>query len=140
MPSPSQKIISEIAQEIDCGSDCYYNSKTEEIIAIPNSSLVDDKKMFQEIFGENLKKIKAHQKDYIKIEPLQSFESFKIMEKFTNRITDQYLQSKILDSLRQKKPFQNFTNSIENSNYRQDWFDFKNAELEKIVRDILYEK
>ena len=42
MDNKKQQIIKEIAQEIDCGSDCYYNLKTNEIIAIPDSSQVFD--------------------------------------------------------------------------------------------------
>lgn len=133
MPTPSQKIIAEIAQEIDSGSDCYYNLKTEEIIAVPNSSLVDDEQMFQEIFGEDLKKVKKNKKDYIKIEPLQSFESFEIMENFAHQIPHNQLQSKLQDILHQRKPFQNFKNIVENSDFRQTWFDFKKVKLEKIV-------
>lgn len=139
MPTPSQKIIAEIAQEIDCGSDCYYNPKTEEIVAVPNSSLVDDEEMFQEIFGEDLKKVKKNKKDYIKIEPLQSFESFEIMENFANQIPDNLLQSKLQDILHQRKPFQNFKNTIDHSDFRQDWFDFKKIELEKKVKSLFTE-
>lgn len=36
MEYSKSKIIKEIAQELDCGNDCYYNPKTGEIISIPN--------------------------------------------------------------------------------------------------------
>jgi len=35
------------------------------------------------------------------------------------------------------KPFQNFKYVIDNSNYRNDWFDFKHKAIEQIVKSIL---
>ena len=35
--------------------------------------------------------------------------------------------------LENKKPFQNFKNKIDQSHFRQDWFDFKQKEIEKKV-------
>lgn len=62
-------VVREIAQELDCGNDCYYNSKTDEIIAIPNFLNFSDEEEFQELFKTDLKKIEA----------LESGQSFKIM-------------------------------------------------------------
>ncbi len=36
MDNSTQNIIKEIAQELDCGIDCYYNPKANELITIPN--------------------------------------------------------------------------------------------------------
>lgn len=58
MDNSKQNIIKEIAQELDCGSDCYYNSKTDEIIAIPNFSNMSDNDEFQECFKMELEKVK----------------------------------------------------------------------------------
>ena len=74
MDNSKQNIIKKIAQELDCGFDCYYNSKTNEIITIPNFSHIEDEDDFKEAFREDLEKIKNHQADFIKIEVLQSFE------------------------------------------------------------------
>ena len=134
MDDLKQNKIREIAQELDCGNDCYYNSKTEEIIAIPNSLDLYDEEELEELFGDVYEKINHKNSDYIKFEVLESFESFKIMEHFTEQIPDPRFKWKLEDILQRKKPFQNFKNSIDNSDYRQDWFDFKQSELEKIVK------
>ena len=137
MDNSKSNIITEIAQELDCGNDCYYNSKTNEIVSIPDFSQISDEEEFKELFRENLTKVNNEKKDFIKFEVLESFESFKIMELFVEQVTDQNFQSKMENILHRKNPFQNFKHSIDNSNFRQKWFDFKQNELEKIVKSQL---
>ena len=138
METTKQHIIKEIAQDLDCGSECYYNFKTHEIIAIPDFSQVFDEDVFKEAFGEALERVEQQKADFIKIEPLESFESFKIMECFVAQLTNQNFKLKLQAVLQRKKPFQNFKHQIEQSNFRQDWFDFKQLELEKIVAKKLH--
>lgn len=68
---------------------------------------------------------------------MESLESFKIVERFVEQITDKKLKMELENVLANKKPFQNFKHSIDNSDYRQKWFDFKQRELEKIVEKKL---
>lgn len=140
MAKSIQNIIRELAQELDCGNDCYFNLKTQEIITIPNDSqhLFEDE--FEEFFQADLDKIKKEKADLIKIEPLESFEVFKIMEEFSAQLDDLQFQFELKTILQKKNPFQNFKHAIDNSNYRQMWFDFKQKELEKIVENKLNKK
>lgn len=133
MDNPKQNIVKNIAQELDCGFDCYYNSKTDEIIAIPNFSQFSDVEDFKEAFRDSLEKIGKYQSDFIKLEALESFESFKIMERFVEQVADEKLKAELENVLTNKKPFQNFKHKIDHSEYRQSWFEFKQSELEKIV-------
>lgn len=137
MDNPKQNIVKTIAQELDCGFDCYYNSKTDEIIAIPNFSQFSDQEDFKEAFRDSLEKIEKHQSDFIKLEALESFESFKIMELFVEQVTNEKLKAQLENVLINKKPFQNFKHLIDNSIFRQEWFDFKKIELERIVENQL---
>ncbi len=137
MDNPKRNIIKNIAQELDCGFDCYYNTKTDEVIAIPSFSHLSDEEAFKEAFGADLKKIEMQKTDFIKFEVLESFESFKIMERFVGQLSDQKLQAELENILANKRPFQNFKHKIEISDFRQDWFDFKQNALEKIVENQL---
>lgn len=137
MESTKSNIIKEIAQELDCGNDCYYNTKTEEIITIPNFSIISDNEEFMECFGADLKRIKKNTKDIIKIEVLESYECFKIMERFIDQLSNSLLKSELENILQNRKPIQIFKYRIENSDYRQNWFNFKRNELEKIVEKQL---
>ena len=137
METRKLNIIKEIAQELDCGFDCYYNSKTDEIISIPSLSQFSDEEDFKEAFSESLEKVEKHKTDFIKFETLESFESFKIMELFVEQLTDQNLKSELENILVNKKPFQNFKHKVDHSDFRQNWFDFKQKELEKRVENEL---
>ncbi|HEA31159.1 MAG TPA: hypothetical protein ENH91_14395 [Leeuwenhoekiella sp.] len=137
MDRTAKNIIKEIAGELDCGLDCYYNIKTDELISIPNKDALLDFEDFEALFGESLKKVNTNEKDFIKIEVLKSFESYTIMETFVDEIADDHLRQKLIGSLRNKKPFYNFNRLIDYSDYRQKWFDFKQQALEKYVRKHL---
>ena len=137
MENSKAKIINEIAQELDCGNDCYYNPKTEELITIPNFGEMLDEDEFRKSFGAELKKVTKNKAEFIKIEILESFESFKIMERFISKIEDKQLQAELENILERKKPFQNFKYLIDHSDFRQNWFDFKQKELEKRVENEL---
>lgn len=135
--SLKENIIKEIAQELDSGFDCYYNSKNDEIIAIPSFSQFSDQDDFKEAFRDSLEKIEKNQTDFIKFEVLESFESFKILEHFVEQLPDQNLKSELESILVNKQPFQNFKHKVDHSDFRQSWFDFKQSELEKIVENQL---
>lgn len=123
MDNLKQNIIKNIAQELDCGCDCYLNVKTNEVIAIPGNIYTSDQ--------EDFTRIENNRTDFIKFDVLESYESFKIMELFVHQLTDENLKAELREVLKDKKPFQNFKNKIDQSHFRQDWFDFKQREIEK---------
>lgn len=127
------KLIADIAQNIDCGLDCYYNPETEEVITIPSYSIATDEDELMQYWGDQIKKVQDNESDYIKIEVLQSYESYDIMEDFVEQLPNSRLKFDLEDALQKRKPFQNFKYIVDNSDVRQDWFDFKQSELEKIV-------
>ena len=59
------------------------------------------------------------------------------MEQFVEQIIDENLKTKLENVLANKKPFQNFKSVIDNSNFRKNWFEFKQNELERIVEKRL---
>lgn len=137
MKNSKSNIIKEITQNLDCGIDSYFNSKTTEIIAIQNFSQVMDEEGFRETFQGALEKVDKHKADFIKFKVLESFESFKIMERFVENLTDQHEKSELENILQKNKPFQNLKYFIDHSDLRQMWFNFKLRELERIVENQL---
>ena len=137
MANSNKNIIKEIAENLDCGFNCYYNPNRNEIVTIPNFSHISDEEEFKEIILAGLEKVNKQKADFVKFEVLESFDTFKIMERFVEKITDQQFKSELEDILQKKKPFQNFKYLIDNSDYRQKWFDFKQRELERIVENQL---
>jgi len=137
MANSIQMVIKEIAENLDCGYNCYYNSKTNEVIAIPNFLDTSEEEEFKENFRESFEKINNQKADLIKVEVLKNFETFKIMEKFIEQLTDQQFRTSLENILQSQKPFQYFNQSINNSDYRLKWFAFKQKALERIVEGQL---
>lgn len=137
MDNTNLNLIKRIVQELDCGFDCFYNIRNNEIVTIPNFRQSMDEDEFRGAFKAGLHKLKKNKADFIKFEVLDSFESFKIMERFVGELNDEKLQLELENVLVNKKPFQNFKHLIDHSDFRQSWFDFKQNELEKRVETQL---
>ena len=131
-----ESIIRDIASHLDCGNDCYFNPKTTELIFIPHN-FRDHYTEQDGYWYKELEKINEDSESYIKFEIPTSFESFKIMERFLGEVDDTILNARLTIALSERKPFRNFKFLIDNSTYRNKWFDFKEKELEKMVREQL---
>ncbi|KAF5434849.1 hypothetical protein C5S36_04280 [Candidatus Methanophagaceae archaeon] len=136
------KIIKEIAENIDCGMVCFINTETLETENAPQT-FIEDPEEFEMITGmtaEDMKLKYLEWENYITVNPLESYEAFKIMEYFVDTVADKILQNKLIDALNRKKPFAGFNSVVDNSDYRQKWFDFKQQQLEEHVGMILKQK
>ncbi len=137
MDNHKQNIVKNIAQELDCGFDCYFNIKTEEIITIPSIPFTFDLEDFKNAFEKDFERIENNKLDFIKFNSLESYESFKIMGLFVEQLPDQNLKADLKKALENKKPFQNFKNKVDQSDFRQNWFEFKQKEIEKRIETEL---
>jgi hypothetical protein len=133
-------VLNDIVQSIDSGSVCYLNKKTNELIEIPEFSHQIDEQQYATTFHKELEIIKKNESDFVKIETLTSNESFNIMKAFTEQLTEIVFQEKLADALKGKKPFQYFKRLVDDSAYRQNWFDFKENKLRELVLKRLHEK
>ncbi|MFC0879016.1 UPF0158 family protein [Saccharicrinis sp. FJH2] len=64
-------------------------------------------------------------------------EAFQIMKDFIEEIDNNSFKENLGEILVRKKPFANFKHIIENSEYREKWFNFKTLKHENYVREIL---
>jgi hypothetical protein len=139
IPEKYKKLIAEIADYIGSGINCYVNTDTFEMEWVPED-MIDDPSEYEAMTGETIEslELKHHKwENYMLIEPLESFDSFKIMEGFVNQVPAEDLRMKLTDALNRKKPFANFKNLVDDSAYRQDWFDYRQTRLEEIVYEML---
>ena len=128
---PNKKQVKGIAEELDAGMKCFYNLKTGELKTIMN---FDEFGFGDEEFWEkDIKEIEKNKKDYVEFTAMESHESYKIMEAFVDKVKDTYLQNKLINILNKSKPFSNFNWQIGNSDYRQEWFDFRAKSYEDWV-------
>ena len=139
IPEKYNNAVKEIAGSIDAGLVCFLNTNTLQIDELPKE-LVASPAMYKMETGMSIKDFKpkyTRWKKYITIEPLESNESFKIMEKFVDQLDNSKLRERLVYALNNRKPFANFKNIIDNSDIRQDWFDFKDEKLQEYVKSMI---
>ncbi|MGJ7027558.1 UPF0158 family protein [Petrimonas sulfuriphila] len=150
IPEKFKPCITEIAGSIDAGLVCFFNPETLAIDAYPRDLLHE-----VDLFGDEPEEVKKNLSElygwddvkvldwliFIEFTPPDSHESFRIMEAFAERLKNaDKLKNKLIDALNNRKPFANFKNIIDNSDHRQDWFDFKVRWLENSVAAQLMEE
>lgn len=69
----------------------------------------------------------------LRIEPIESWESFQIMEDFVETITDEVAQDKLWSALRQRHPFSAFNKMLHYIYQRENWFAFRDERMRLIV-------
>ncbi|MEP7318628.1 MAG: UPF0158 family protein [Panacibacter sp.] len=94
--------------------------------------------MDEEIWRDVFEDIDSKMQESIAFECFDTHESFRIMESFAeNEVDDKILRAKLITALANKKPFRHFKFVIDNSNYRQAWFAFKNQwYIEHVVKEL----
>ncbi len=146
IPEKYMKLVHDVAEYIDCGLVCFINPETLEVEQIPKGILdefsdfslkpgLDDEDEDEE--NDEQKFLHDEWESCISVEPRESSESFKIMEKFVDEVNDKNLKNKLINALSNRKPFANFKNIVESSNYRKEWFAFKQRQLEILVWEEL---
>jgi hypothetical protein len=63
----------------------------------------------------------------------ESNESFRIMHRFVESLNESLFKFELIQILQHSKPFRHFKINIDNSEFREQWFDFKRNEIEKMV-------
>lgn len=136
IPVKYRKVVHDIAENIDCGMVCFFNPRTLELEEMPKEFLCDPDE-FELVIGESWNESYKHEtwEHCITIEPRESHEGFKIMERFIDEIDNEFFKREVVGVLNRKHPFANFKALVEGSKYRQKWFDFKQSELERLVWD-----
>lgn len=122
---------------LNSGFRCMVHKQTGELLFIPDECKQPD--IDFDAFKEQTEKFESSPSDYTVIEPMESRESFKIMEDFAEELDDNNpLKRKLFDALSKKMPFANFKWVIDNSgDYRNMWFRFKNERMIQWVKEQL---
>ena len=131
VPEEYKDVVSEITDSVLAGLICYFNPETFEVEDIPD--MVQDPDEYELMTGETGDSIELKHQSWtncIEIEPMESHDSFKIMEYFIDELSDKNFQDKLINALNRKKPFANFEHLIENSDYRGHWFDYRRTQYE----------
>lgn len=139
LPEEFEKLVKGIAQSIDVGQIVYINLDTLETDEVVPD--MEDPDEFEFNYGgcDWATRPKFYNwENTLRLAPIESHESFKIMEAFAENMQDEKFREQLFDVLNHRKPFANFKWKIDNSPYRQNWFDFKQNWLEGHVRKEIY--
>jgi hypothetical protein len=132
----NQSEIKEIADQMDCSMRCYRNIKTNKLLFFPDALDFDDDP--DDFWKEEIDELENHIDNYREIHKPESRESFKMMREFANSdLIGKKFQEKLLIVLELKKPFANFKISIDNSDFIEEWYSFKNIWMQKWIKDEL---
>ena len=127
----TSKQIHEMADDISSGMNVYINPTTFETSAIFDlDSLEGD----SEFWKEELDKILTEWEGYIIIHKMETRRSFQIMVDFLEEIDDKKLKERLIQGLNRKGPFGNFNFEVGNSDYKQQWFEFRQMKYEQYVK------
>jgi hypothetical protein len=139
LPQKYQDIVRQIADSLSANCICYFNPDTLEVEDIFKDLLdevIFDEEEEDEESSENEFGLTYMKWDKcVRIDPLESSESYEIMEKFVNQLKSGKDTDRLQQAISGHKPFANFNHQIHNSKYREDWFTFRQKELEKHVID-----
>lgn len=131
-----EDIIREMADSLLCGMECYYHRPSNTFIEYPKDAEDHYMKWEENPWQEVIDKVENNPEEYITVEPMPSFRSFEVMEKFARIVDSLPFAARLLDVLSRKRPFRNFNDLVENDfDYRQDWFDFRLRENMEWVKD-----
>lgn len=126
--------IEEIAEWLECGMICFFHRPTGTIEYHPDPN---DAFFEPEPWEDAMDKIDGDWDNYIRIDKMDSSEGFQVMEDFADELPDGKFRESVLEQLSNKKTFRNFKNMIDDSEYRQDWFDFKRkAYIEHVKQQL----
>lgn len=141
IPEQLEKNLMAIAQSIDAGFITHINLDTFEIEDLPPD--MEDPENYELRFKDCSWATEPkfyNWENVFRITPLHSSNSFKIMDEFADEMEDAKFQLVLYNALNHRKPFSNFKWKVENSPYRQNWYDFKQQWLENYVRQIIWSK
>ncbi len=130
--------IREMAEHLLCGNLCFLNTITGDFEYHPAEMdlFPDEENPWQEVID----KLDNNWDDYIRIEPMNSSQSFAVMESFADQLEADGFRKKLLAALSRPKPFRNFNYLIHESDFRQEWFDFREERNIEWVREQISDR
>jgi Uncharacterised protein family (UPF0158) len=132
---PADK-LREIAQDLDAGMKCYYHLETGETVATPDDSHFDE--FDDELLEELMEEVEKAPEKYLVFEPMDSQQSFRLMEGFVENIADKNTSLRFQDAIAFRKPFQNFKQLLgAYPELREQWFVYKDQEHVEWVKEQL---
>lgn len=120
--------LREITGDLDLGFKCWIHKETLECVVVPNEDRFPE--MEEDMWKEELRKIRMDRKKYVEIKPMDPRSSFRVMEEFIASVDDEPLRERLEQAIRRPRPFFNFNGEVDRGGpYRDKWFAFRERKL-----------
>lgn len=77
--------------------------------------------------------------ELLRIDPIPSHESFRIMEDFAGSVQDEKVQDRLFRMLGRSHPFSRFRDEVYDSGIEKEWFSYKDQKMKEYARNWLEE-
>lgn len=115
--------IEEVAELLICGDLCFINIKTGEIENFPYKSEFNNE---EDPWQDTKDRIIQEFDNYVKCEPLDKDEYFKIIELFIDSIGNENRKARFKKALTKPKPYIHFNDLIDSySDLKKEWTEFR---------------
>ena len=139
--------IKDVVNEMDVLSDEYsafLNRYTGELVTLSNEEIsaaeeddnIDEYPEWQQDMILKAKEV-SNSDDYLPLPNKFEIYEYHIMEKFCHTIEDDEIRGNLLDKIRGRGAFSRFKNAIQINGIEEEWYRFRQEELEKIAIDWL---
>ncbi len=128
-------IIEEIAMAIDASERVYLHLHTGEFLTYPVADNSYEEVEFDYLKKEVYDVVDVEPNNYLRFDPLDSKTGYAVMEAFAQQLPESPKKELVVAALQGRKPFRIFRDTIENADMTEQWYDFKDAYLQMLVRD-----
>ena len=91
-----------------------------------------------DLCGYNREIVDNNPDRFIVIDPIDSRESFKIMEDFVSTVLNDVIKNALISALSKRKPFRNFKDELNHlPEIQKEWYKYHGIEMEKIAHEWL---
>ncbi|MEM9884760.1 MAG: UPF0158 family protein [Bacteroidota bacterium] len=122
---------------------CFIRKEDKEVLTVMDwDSAFFDISCLPEEAQQELKGVQYNLLAYHEIEKMPSNKTFEVMENFADALPsagDYRLKIRLIEALHRRRPFAQFKNVIDHSNYRAAWFEFREEAQREWVREQLEE-
>jgi hypothetical protein len=139
--------LKDVVNEMDVLSDEYsafLNRHTGELVTLSNEEIsageedenIDEYPEWQQDMIIKAKEV-INSDDYLPLPNKFEIHEYHIMEKFCHTIEDDKIRGNLLDKIRARGAFSRFKNAIQMNGIEEEWYHFRQEQLEKIAIDWL---
>lgn len=122
-----------IADLVDSGEKVWFHVHTHEVLSHPDPGHHSFSSEWDYLVEDVMDQVFLDYDNYIEIPPPDPSTSYRIMAEFADTVSDVRFRARLLDALGGKKPFRFFRNAVEESPFREEWFDFLDARMQEYV-------